>query len=92
MSKELIDEFIDLITESEQDDFPSILNELMRYGFIDDIQLAELLELDLEDLDDLLDSADHLTDKEWKAYCNKLKKYLTKEKAKYARLYYRAKP
>ena len=89
MSKELIDDILDRIAESEQEEFPEIVEDILSYGFIEDVVLGELFDMELDDLDSLLRDAEFLTHKQWKSYCSKLKSYLNKEKKKYTRLYYR---
>lgn len=88
MSKEIADDFIDQINESRQEDFAGILEAVVYYGFIDDLGLAKLFDVDLDDIDELLTSCEHLTTKEWKSYAVKLRNYMKREKAKYERMYY----
>lgn len=91
MSKELLDEILEQIDEEEQESFAVIIDNVLAYGFIEDVDLAELFELELDELDDILRDPECLKVKVWKSYCRKLKSYLKKERNKYTRLYYKDK-
>ena len=89
MSREVLDDFADELSESSQEDFPKFVEQVLFYGFIEDTDLAELLDIDLNDIDDLLSSAEHLTTKEWKTYRSRILAYVKKERKKYETLYYK---
>ena len=88
MAQEILDELIEWLPDSEQDDFPKILEQVIYFNFIEDTTLSELLDIELDDLDELLSSSEHLTPKVWKGYRNKVLSYLKKERKRYERLYY----
>lgn len=88
MSREVIEEIVENLSESEKEDFPEILESIIEYGFLDDTTLPTLLDLEMDDVDNLLCSSEDLTDKAWKSHKAKLVKFLKKESKKYERLYY----
>lgn len=90
MSQEILDDLIDELAESEQEELPSILEKVLYFNFLDDTQLSTLLDLDLTDIDELLTSAEHLTVKEWKLYRKRILASLKKERKRYERLYYKS--
>lgn len=91
MSREILDDLVEELGYSEKDEFPKYLEQILYYGFLEDTALATLLETELDDLDELLSSSEHLTLKEWKSYRSKIVRYLKKERKKYETLYYRSK-
>lgn len=90
MSREVIDELIDYLAESEKENFPEILESIIEYGFLDDTSLPTVLQLEMDDVDDLLSSSESLTTKEWKTHKAKLTGFLKRERKSYDTLYYRA--
>lgn len=91
MSRELIDEIIDNITESEQDDFGDLLETVIEYGFADENALCSIFDMDSSELDELVSGSESLTEKQWTKYCLLLSKYLRKIRKNYERLYFSAK-
>jgi ATP-dependent Clp protease ATP-binding subunit ClpA len=90
VSFELIEDLLGSIKTSHKAEFSDILNECLSYSFIEDTQLAELFDIELNDLEELLDDSSSIPSVTWNKYANKLFRYLTKEKASYERQYYRA--
>lgn len=88
MSLEIIDDILGTIKSSPKKDFSDILNECLSYSFIEDTQLADLFELELNDLELLLEDSSELPTPTWNKYANKLYKFLAKEKSSYERMYY----
>lgn len=88
MSLELLDDLIDSLREHSKSEFPEILDNLLSYGFIEDTDLAELLEIDFDDLDILMTDTSDLKITVWTTYRKKLIRHLKNEKKQYEHLYY----
>jgi hypothetical protein len=88
MSREIIDELMGDIKSSSKEDFSELLAAVREYGFIDDLDLAELFKIDLGDLEEILDDSENLSKTNWNKYRTRLFNFLKKEKLKYQTLYY----
>lgn len=88
MSRELIDEVLDTISISNADNFSEILETVVEYGFADENDLCDVLDIDETTLDELVSGSDELTTKEWRNYKSRLSRYLKGERKKYERLYF----
>lgn len=77
------------IKNSPKSDFPDILQECMDYGFLDDLELAQLFKIDVTELEEVMSDPEIMDKKTWSAHANALYKYLVKENKKYKIIYYK---
>lgn len=91
MSKEVIDELITYMGECDKSELSEYIEEMLVLSLIEDTDLAELLDIEIEDLDELISGDVELTDKKFRTYKNRLVNFLKKEKRYYERVYYKEK-
>jgi hypothetical protein len=88
ISREVLDDIIDRLKVAEVQDISAILEDIMNYGFADDLILADTLELEAFQLDELVNDSSDLTGPEFKRQRRALLKFLKLERQSYETLYY----
>lgn len=89
MNKEIIDEIIEDLQVAENKDLAEILEKCVSYGFLDENSMSKMFDVDLTDVDDLISDTSELTKLQFSTYRKLVIKYLSRERKKYSRLYYK---
>jgi uncharacterized protein YqgQ len=87
VSVELIEDLIVELKEGDLERFPSLVYQAIELSFVNEVELADIFDMEMSDLEELLDYG--ITDqKKYTTYRARLVKHLKKEKDQYKHLYY----
>jgi hypothetical protein len=88
LSREVIDELIENLT-TDSDSFPEVVEEIVSYGFADENELCEALDVEESVIDKWVTDSTTFSIKDYKKYAPVLTRFLKKIRKQYDTLYFK---